>query len=125
MAALQDSIDFVPKNKELFRAASGLCGGTSPSGEGNCGAFTGSGMILSCLCGRTRDEFEERGKTGRSSELVHEMYERFKEEYGSCICKDVRKKMEQYEDRCPRIVGKAAAWAAEIILREFATDTAE
>ena len=82
-------------------------------------------MILSCLCGRQRDEFADTGKTGRSSELVHEIYERFKEEYGSCICKDVRKQMEQHEDRCPRIVGKAAAWAAEIILREFANDAAE
>jgi hypothetical protein len=28
--------------------------------------------------------------------------------------------MEKYGDRCPRIVGKAAAWTAEILLREFA-----
>ena len=103
----------------MFQAASGLCGGMSPNREGNCGAFIGAGMILSSLCGRKREEFGDRDKTKPSSRLVHELFERFKEEYGSCICKDVKKKMEKYEDGCPIIVAKAAEWTAEIILREF------
>ena len=122
MAALQDSIDFVPKNKELFRAASGLSGGMGPSRNGHCGAFVGSGMILSSLCGRERNKFADRNKTRRSKELVGEVYEKFKEEWDSSLCQDVRPKMEQYEDGCLRIVGKASAWTAEIILREFASE---
>ena len=91
-----------------------------PSEDGNCGAFIGSGMVLSLLFGRKREEFEDRSKINYSLQLVNEVYEKFQEEYGSSICKDVRRKMEKYGDRCPRIVGKAAAWTAEIILTEFA-----
>ena len=120
VAALQDSLDFVPKDKHIFRAASCLDGGATPTGEANCGAFTGSGMIIGCLFGRRREAFG--GRTDKSHELIHEVYEKFKEEYGSCLCKDVEKKMEQYEDKCPRVVGKAAAWTAEIILGEFGAE---
>ena len=122
MAALQDSIEFVPKNQEILRAASGLSGGLSSSGDGNCGAIIGAGMILSSLCGRNRSEFKDRSKTRASKDLVREAYEKFIEEYGSALCKDVRRKMEQYEDGCLRIVGKASAWTAEIILREFTSE---
>jgi C_GCAxxG_C_C family probable redox protein len=122
VAALQDSIEFVPKDKEIFRAGSGLSGGMSPSGDGNCGAFIGVAMILSSLCGRERNEFEDRGKTRRSKDLVREVYEKFKDEWGSSLCKDVRSNMAEYEDGCLIIVGKASAWTAEIILREFASD---
>ncbi|MEA3345688.1 MAG: C-GCAxxG-C-C family protein [Chloroflexota bacterium] len=117
VAALQDSIDFVPKDKDVFQAASCLDGGATPTGEASCGAFTGSGMIIGYLCGMGSERFRE--ERDRSHELIHEVYEKFKEEYGSCLCKDIKKKMEQYEDKCPRVVGKAAAWTAEIILREF------
>ena len=117
VAALQDSIDFVAMNEDVFRAASCLDGGATPTGLQNCGAFTGSGMIIGYLCGRRRDTFE--GKADLSHELIHKVYEKFKEEYGSVLCQDVRQKMEQYPDKCPRVVGRAAGWTAEALLREF------
>ena len=112
----------MPKNNGLFQAASGLSGGMSLSNDGNCGAFIGAGMILGSLCGRERNEFQDRSRTRRSKELVLEVQEKFKQECGSALCKDVKKAMEKDEDGCLRIVGKASAWTAEIILREFAVE---
>lgn len=117
VAALQDAIEFIPVNKDVFRAGSCLDGGATPTGIQNCGAFTGAGIIIGYLCGRKRDGF--RGHADVSHKLMRKVYEKFKEDYGSVICNDVKKGMEQYPDKCPRVVGKATAWAAEAILREF------
>ncbi len=117
IAALQDSIEFIPVNKDVFRAGSCLDGGATPTGIQNCGAFTGAGIIIGYLCGRKRDGF--KGHADVSHKLMRKVYEKFKEDYGSVLCKDVRKAMEQYSDKCPRVVGKATAWAAEAILSEF------
>ncbi len=117
IAALQDSIEFIPVNKDVFRAGSCLDGGATPTGVANCGGFTGAGIIIGYLCGRKRDGF--RGHADVSHKLMRQVYEKFKADYGSVLCKDVKKKMEEYGDKCPRVVGKATAWAAEAILREF------
>ena len=54
VAALQDAIDFIPEDADLFRTASCLDGGATPSKIANCGAFTGSGMVIGWLCGTGR-----------------------------------------------------------------------
>jgi len=111
VAALQDAIEFIPKNEDVFRAACCLDGGATPTGMQNCGAFTGSGIIIGYLCGT--DPF---GDTSLSHKVIHQVYEKFKEAYGSVLCKDVKKKGEH---NCPEIVGKATEWTAEAILRQF------
>ena len=110
VAALQDAIEFIPKNKDVFRTACCLDGGATPTKIANCGAFTGSGIIIGYLCGTN-----PFGNTDLSHRLIHEVYERFKKEYGSVLCKEIRKK----NSDCPDVVGKAASWAAEAILRQF------
>jgi len=55
VAALQDAFACVTADVGLFRAASCLDGGATPTGIQNCGSFTGAGMIIGYLCGRTRD----------------------------------------------------------------------
>jgi len=111
VAALQNSVDFVPKNKGLFRAASCLDGGATPTGIQNCGAFTGSGMVIGWVCGA--DAFES---TKLSHKLIGKVYERFEKEYGSVLCKRVRKKTKR---DCPKVVARAAKWTAEVLLRQF------
>jgi len=145
LAALQDVLSppgVVAKNDDLFRAASGLAGGMGSSGAGNCGAFTGAAMVLSALCGRTREAFGEKDRTRRASDLVFELFGKFEDTYGSCLCKGVQtrmfgrsfdlrneedrarfREMGAHRDKCPEVVGLAAAWAAEIILREFPLDS--
>lgn len=72
-----------------------------------------------------------------SYRLANKLHERFVQEYGSSICKEIHKKVlgktyhlnnpEEWDaflaagghaDKCPSVVGKAAKWAAEIILEQ-------
>lgn len=116
LAALQDALPFVPKDKDLFRAACGLDGGSTPVGVQNCGAFTGAAMIIGYLTGRTRDEKGFHGGTGLSHRLTHKLYARYKKHCGTVLCRDVSKAA---KGNCPEIVGRGARWAAEILLEEF------
>jgi C_GCAxxG_C_C family probable redox protein len=111
VAALQNSIDFIPKDKDLFRTASCLDGGATPNGIQNCGAFTGAGMVIGWLCGS--DKF---GNTKLSHRLIRQVYKRFETEYGSVLCRDVKKKI---NSNCPEVVARAAKWTAEVLLRQF------
>ena len=79
---------------------------------------------------------------GKGWELAYELFEWFRAEYGSIICSDIKKKLfghnnEEYirpnsparyalsrksagykRGICPEVVGKAAQWATEIVLRK-------
>jgi len=79
---------------------------------------------------------------GKGWELAYELFEWFRAEYGTIICSDIKKKLfgHNYEQHirpdsparyalskksaaykrgiCPEVVGKAARWATEIILRK-------
>ena len=111
VAAMQKSIDFVPKDKDLFRAASCLDGGATPTGTQNCGAFTGLGMVIGWLCGANKF-----GNTKLSHTLIRQVYKQFEKEYGSVLCQDIKKKINR---DCPEVVARAAKWTAEILLRQF------
>jgi hypothetical protein len=116
VAALQDALPFVDADEDVFRAASCLDGGATPTGLQNCGSFTGCGMIIGYLCGRTRNG-QFHGSSGLAHKLLRKVYQRYVDEYGSVLCKDVRKGA---EGDCPEVVGRAARWAAEALLEEFA-----
>jgi len=111
VSALQKSIGFIPEDKVLFRAASCLDGGATSTGLQSCGAFTGSGMMIGWVCGA-----EGFGDTGLSHKLIRKVYKRFEKEYGSVLCKDVKKKM---NSDCPEVVARATRWTAEVLLRQF------
>lgn len=111
VAALQGAIDFIPEDKNVFRTSCCLDGGATPTGIQSCGGFTGSGIIIGYACGT--DPF---GNTSLSHKLIHELYRKFKDAYGSVLCKDVRAKA---RSNCPKVVGTAARWTTEIILRQF------
>ncbi len=111
VAALQRAIEFIPEDKDVFRTSCCLDGGATPSGVQSCGGFTGSGIIIGYLCGTA-----PFGNTGLSHKLIREVYGKFKGAYGSVLCKDVRAKG---KGDCPKIVGTAAKWTTEIILRRF------
>jgi C_GCAxxG_C_C family probable redox protein len=111
IAALQDAIGFISHSDELFRAASCLDGGATPTKYASCGAFTGLGMIIGWLCGT-----ERFGNNSFSSKLINKVYKCFEEEYGSVICREIREKTDQ---KCPEVVANAAKWTTEILLKEF------
>ena len=111
VAALQKAIPFVPEDAGLFRAATCLDGGATPTGNQNCGAFTGSGIAIGWTCGT-----EDFKGTALAHKLIRQVCKHFESEYGSVLCKDVKKKM---KSDCPEVVGKAARWSAEVLLRQF------
>ena len=119
LAALQDAVPFLAADEGLFRGASCLDGGATPTGLQNCGSFTGAAMAIGYLCGRRRDaKFE--GTTKQSHKLIRKLYKEFEERYGSVLCKVVR---ERAGRDCPEVVGLAAKWTAQILLDEFSVKT--
>jgi C_GCAxxG_C_C family probable redox protein len=118
IAVLQEVLPFVPRDDNLFRAASGLDAGATGSGIQNCGAFTAAAMIIGSVCGRPRSDtppFE--GSTKPARRLIRQVYKRFKETYGSVLCKDCR--AAAGKRNCPDVVANAARWTTEVLLREF------
>ena len=73
-------------------------------------------MVIGHLCGGiSRDGDEFWGDSGLAHNLLHKVYHHFKEAYGTVLCQDVRKA----GVGCPEVVGKAAMWGAETMVREF------
>ena len=72
-------------------------------------------MVIGHVCGSTRRETFE-GNAELAHQLIHKVYDRFKEEYGTVLCEDVR---EGAKRDCPEVVGRAAEWVAEVLLSEF------
>jgi len=124
-------------NDEVFKSATGLAGGCALSTNGTCGALTGGVIIIGYKYGRNYDEYK-KGKEGmRTYILSKKLYDKFIEEYGTCTCKGVQKKIfgrsydlwdpEDYKkfdeagahkDKCTDVVGKTAMFVAEILLEE-------
>jgi len=134
LAAIQDTLGM--KNEAAFKAATGLSGGLGLTGAGSCGALIGGIMAISSKIGRDRENFKDpEGIRWQTYELTKKLYNRFVKEYGSGNCREIQKKLfgrsynlwdatehEEfkeaggYTEKCPLVVGKAARWAAEILL---------
>ena len=133
LAALQDA--FGRRDDSVFRAASGLAGGCGLTTDGNCGAYTGGIMFFGQMLGRERDDFADPGGIRlHTAALARRLRQRFLDEYGSVICRDVQTRVlgrpyyladsddfdrfhqaGAHEVHCPEVVGRAAQWAAEIM----------
>ena len=133
VAALQDVFDI--RNDDIFKSATGLSAGSAMSGEGSCGAYVGSLMVLGYLVGRERDNFaDDEGIRFKTNELAVKLRQKFIDEYGAIICRNIQTKvlgrpyyladpqeLEKFrnagahEIHCPEVVGKAARWMVEII----------
>lgn len=117
------------------QAADALAGGTALSTEGTCGALVGGLLAISSIVGRTYEDFSAGESKRRVFLYSKKLYDRFIEEYGSPLCKNVQKKLfgrsfnlldpkdyTEFEkagahvDKCPSVSGNTAKWAAEIIL---------
>jgi C_GCAxxG_C_C family probable redox protein len=134
VAGLLDALDM--KNDDVFKAASGLADGIGLSGEGSCGALTGSSIVIGLIFGRERKDHKDIMKPLKSYLLCKELLNDFIEQYGSCRCYDIQEKLmgrtfnlldpndleaaskaEMFE-HCSGVVGRAAKKTTEIILRE-------
>lgn len=140
IAAVSEVLDL--QIDDVFKAGHALAGGVGLAGDGTCGALSGGVMAISYKHGRERKDFTRpRHRRLKSYFLAKELHDRFVEEFGSCICKDIQKKIfgrsfnlwdaEDYEkfkqmgghtDKCTDVAGKAAKWTTEILIRESATE---
>jgi len=134
LGALQDAFD--ARDDAVFQAATGLSGGGGGAGDGSCGAYAGASMFIGQLLGRNRNDFTDaEGVRHETSRLVVQLHERFTDHYGSVVCGDIQtsvigrsynlndpedverfKAAGAHEVHCPEVVGRAARWAAEIVV---------
>lgn len=91
VAALQEG--FQIKSEELFSTSFVFGGGFANTSEGTCGALAEGAMIISYFYGRRREEFFKSIPNKKANYLTKKLYDKFVQEYGSCICKDVQKKI--------------------------------
>jgi len=115
VAGLQDAVGFVPVDEGIFLAASCVDGGATNTGLANCGAFTGAGLVIGHLCGRSRENFS--GGANLSHKLIRQVHAKFVEEYGSVLCREVRAASGK---KCVEVVGRSAQWTAKILINQFA-----
>lgn len=133
LSALYETLDI--GDPATVQAVDALAGGTALSTEGTCGALVGGLLAISSIVGRTYEDFSAGERKRRVFLYSKKLYDKFVEEYGSPVCKDVHKKLfgrtfklldpkeyQEFEkagahvDKCPSVSGNAAKWAAEIIL---------
>lgn len=137
IAAIQDALDI--KDNAVFKAGSVLTAGGGVSCEGSCGGYTGGVMVMSSVFGRQREKWaEDKEEKDCAHVMAKALLDKFNLEYGSNICKSIHGRIfdrtfnlkdardrEAFEfsgahvDKCTTVVGKAAAWATELILEEM------
>jgi len=132
-SAIMETLDI--GDPKVVKASDALAGGTSLSTKGTCGALVGGLLAIGSVAGRSYEDFKKGSSKRRVFYPSKKLYDKFKQEYGSIVCRDIHKKLfgrtfdlidrEDYEefekmgahvDKCPEVSGKAACWAAEIIL---------
>jgi len=138
---LQQEFD-LPGGSVALKAATFFGLGTARMGN-MCGALFGGIMAIGLASGRENFEdpmypepqvLDETTGMPRSLELVRRFYQRFVEEFGSWLCRDLQKIMvgQSYDmgkpgesekfmkaggnEKCAELVGKTARFAAETIL---------
>lgn len=135
LAALQDA--FNKKDDGTFKVSTGLATGIGLIGSAGCGGYSGGALFVGQFIGRERKDFTKISSSDTEIfPIIKELHDKFIEEYGTIICMDIQKKifgrsfyllekderalfeeMGSHKDKCPVVVGKAAAWTAEIVLK--------
>jgi len=134
------------RNPLVFKSLSPFQGGGADSGLNSCGAFCGGLAVFGMLFGRDYSLWEKGKMDLKASLLGEKLLKKFQEAYGSAVCKDIqthclgfatrfvkdggldRKAFEKFEAHggheivAPTIVGRAAAWAVEILWDELPKD---
>lgn len=144
LLTIQEMFDL--PGEDVLKAATGFAGGIGRMGS-VCGAVLGGVMALGLFYGRDRETMKHPDAEVRAQRrgeielkigtLIKKLCAKFDQEYGSIICNDIetkifgrsfdkwnpddRKEKERlggHDDKCPKVVGKATRWVAELILEE-------
>ena len=143
VAALHRILDFPDV---LVKAACTGAGGTASQLVGTCGALTGGLMVLDYFFGRPFEHMSDKEmiQDPNISDLMAAMSiseslaDNYFSEYGTITCANIQRQLygrifwlddeEEFQkldkagghsdpEKCPRIVGNAARWTLEIILK--------
>jgi len=137
IAAIQDALHI--KDDAVFKAGSGLTAGGGDSCEGSCGGYTGGIMVMSSVFGRRREKWDDdKAEKDCAHRMARALLDKFNQEYGGNLCKTIHRnvfgrefdlrdasdreafeKLGAHVDKCTSVVGRAAAWATELILEEL------
>ena len=136
LAALMET--FQVSDPKTIQAANALAGGTSLTTEGTCGALAGGLLAISSVLGRTYEDFSKGKQKHEVYAVSKQLYEQFKREYGSILCKDVHQKLfgrtfnlldpDDYAafekagghvDKCTEVSGRVAQWTAQLLLENI------
>ena len=136
LAALMETLNV--GDPATIKAIDAMAGGTALSTNGTCGALVGGLAAISSLVGRDYKSFSAGERKRRVFAYSKKLYDKFIEEYGSPVCKDVHMKLfgrtfnlldpkeyDEFEkagahvDKCPSVAGNVAKWTAEIIIDEL------
>lgn len=129
------------KNELVFKCLSALEGGGADTGQCSCGAFSGALVAISYNFGRPYELWEKGVTYIKSARLGQKLYNKFRKEYGSAICKEIQmvkfgrtfnfmekvdfkafEDMGGHENICTTIVGLASAWTIDILWDEISKD---
>lgn len=132
LSALMETINV--GSPDTIQAADSLAGGTCLSAEGTCGALAGGLLAIGSVYGRTYEDFSKGKRVRRVFQCSQRLYDKFIEEYGSPLCKDVqsclfgryyklndKNEYQEFEkagahiDKCPSVAGNVARWTVEIL----------
>jgi len=134
------------RNPQIFKSLLALQGGGADSGMNSCGAFCGALVVFGLFFGRDYKMWRRGEMDLKASQLGEKLLDRFHENYGSAVCKDIQTcllgfatrfvkggqldqaafdKFEEaggHEIAAPTVVGRAASWAVEILWDELPKD---
>lgn len=121
---------------EVFKAATGLCGGIGLKNNNTCSAFTGAVLAIGNLYYRSREHFDG-DKEGKYTnfDLVQQLYDKFTAEFGGITCAHIhtrkygrpydlssKEERDAFEEAgghgpvgCTDTVGKASQFAIEVL----------
>jgi hypothetical protein len=121
---------------EVFKAATGLCGGIGLKNNNTCSAFTGAVLAIGNLYHRRREHFDgDKEAKYTNFELVQQLYDKFTAEFGGITCAHIhtrkygrpydlssKPEREAFEEAgghgpngCTDTVGKASQFAIEVL----------
>ena len=136
-AVLYPFYELFDLHEKVIKAATSLSGGIARTAKGPCASFTGGAIAFGYYCGRGVNDLDKRELSKKTGELTRILQEKFIQEYGGYLCNEVQEKKfgrcynllnpddyqsfiddGAYTEKCPEVVGKAAVWIAEILLKE-------
>lgn len=138
LAALLESTNLF--NEEVFRSATGLCGGVGQITGSTCSAFLAGCMIISLIFPRRYKYFaSDRESKYKSFELIQKFHKRFLNEYGSTTCQEIHQdkygrtfdltkkpEAESFElagahgdHGCTEVVANSSRWTIELLADDF------